>query len=77
MNNPIDGKFSPNGLSFIVTSDYGTLSLFSCEVAPYKYEGTRVDQFYIHDDIMHSTNIYYDRDEEPQICPYSLIPYEV
>jgi hypothetical protein len=22
-------------------------------------------------------NIYYDRDEEPQICGFSLIPYEV
>jgi hypothetical protein len=29
MNNPFDGKFSPDGSSFIIGSEMGTISLFS------------------------------------------------
>jgi WD40 repeat protein len=31
MNNPFDGKFSPDGSSFIIGSEMGTISLFSSE----------------------------------------------
>jgi len=31
MNEPFDGKFSPDGSSFIVGSSLGTISLFSCD----------------------------------------------
>ena len=65
MNDPYDGKFSPDGSCFVVGSVMGTLSLFSCEFAEFKYEGTRVEQFYMSDNIMHNTNIYYDREPEP------------
>lgn len=43
MNDPYDGKFSPDGSCFVVGSVMGTISLFSCEGAPYKYEATRVE----------------------------------
>lgn len=33
MNDPYDGKFSPDGASFVVGSVMGTISLFSCEFA--------------------------------------------
>lgn len=46
MNDPYDGKFSPDGSCFVVGSVYGTISLFSCENAKYKYEATRVEQFF-------------------------------
>ena len=43
LNDPFDGKFSPDGQSFILGSNYGTISLFSNEGAPHKYLATRVD----------------------------------
>lgn len=43
MNEPLDGRFSPDGSSFVVGSVMGTVSLFSCEGAAYKYLGTRVE----------------------------------
>ncbi|CDW76602.1 UNKNOWN [Stylonychia lemnae] len=76
MNDPFDGKFSPDGSCFVIGSEMGTISLFSCEGAPYKYYATRVEQFYHYDDQRHIANIYYDQNEEPQICSYNLIPYE-
>lgn len=65
MNNSIDGRFSPNGESFIVGSELGTLSLFSCDHSSFKYEATRVEQFYDKDDQKHLFNLYYDFDDEP------------
>jgi WD40 repeat protein len=43
MNDPLDGKFSPDGSCFAVSSSLGTLSLFSCEGSKIKYEATRVE----------------------------------
>jgi len=43
MNDPFDGKFSPDGSCFVVGSELGTVSLFSCEDAPFKYYATRVE----------------------------------
>lgn len=43
MNDPYDGRFSPDGSSFVVGSVMGTLSLFSCDGAAYKYQATRVE----------------------------------
>lgn len=37
MNVPFDGKFSPDGNSFVVGSMLGTISLFSTEVTKHKY----------------------------------------
>lgn len=45
MNDPYDGRFSPDGNSFVVSSVMGTISLFSCDLTKYKYEATRVEQF--------------------------------
>ena len=65
MNDPYDGKFSPDGSCFVVGSVMGTISLFSCEGAEFRYEATRVEQFYQNDEIMHPTNVYYDGEVEP------------
>ena len=46
MNDPYDGKFSPDGSCFIVGSVLGTISLFTNECAEYKYHATRVEQFF-------------------------------
>jgi len=43
MSDPYDGKFSPDGNSFVLGSQNGTLNLFSNEQAAYKYAGTRVE----------------------------------
>jgi WD40 repeat protein len=43
MNDPYDGKFSPDGSCFVVGSVMGTISLFSNEGAPHKYKATRVE----------------------------------
>lgn len=43
LNDPFDGKFSPDGSSFIVGSMLGTVSLFSTDGAFHKYEQTRVE----------------------------------
>ena len=65
MSDPFDGKFSPDGSCFVVSSEMGTISLFSNEVAKFKYEGTRVEQFFMNDNEKHLLNLYYDGDEEP------------
>jgi WD40 repeat protein len=46
LNDPFDGKFSPDGSSFVVGSMLGTISLFSADGAKQKYEATRIEQFY-------------------------------
>jgi len=43
MNNAYDGKFSPDGSCFVVGSEMGTLSLFTCDKSKFKYEATRVE----------------------------------
>lgn len=43
MSNPCDGRFSPNGASFVIGSQYGTISLFSLESAAQRYAATRVE----------------------------------
>jgi WD40 repeat protein len=62
MNDPYDGRFSPDGSSFVVGSVMGTISLFSCEGTPYKYDVTRVEQFFSNDDQKHNSNLYYDNE---------------
>lgn len=42
MDTPLDGQFSPDGKAFIVGSQLGTISLFSCEDVEHQYEATRV-----------------------------------
>jgi WD40 repeat protein len=37
LNNPFDGKFSPDGSSFVIGSYLGTVSLFSNDGATHKY----------------------------------------
>lgn len=37
MNDPYDGRFSPDGNYFVVGSVLGTISLFSCDPCHYKY----------------------------------------
>lgn len=59
MNDPYDGRFSPDGSSFIVGSVMGTISLFANDDSQFKYSATRVEQFYPNDDTRHSYNIYY------------------
>ena len=65
MNNPFDGKFSPDGTAFVVGSEMGTISLFTSDQAKFKYEATRVEQFYPLDDKKHLFNLYYDDEDEP------------
>jgi hypothetical protein len=65
MNDPYDGKFSPDGTCFVIGSVMGTISLFSYEGANYKYTATRVEQFYPDDNDKHESNIYYDQEVEP------------
>ena len=79
MNDPKCGRFSNNGSSFVVGSGTGTLSLFACDGTKFQYAATRVEQFFVMDDIKHPHNIYYELEDgtEPQICGYSLIPYEI
>ena len=43
MNDPYDGRFSHDGSSFIVGSVMGTISLFSCDGANFRYSATRVE----------------------------------
>jgi WD40 repeat protein len=31
MDNPLDGKWSPDGKAFVTGNNYGTISFFSCE----------------------------------------------
>lgn len=78
MSNPCDGRFSPDGSSFVIGSQYGTISLFSLDSGAHRYAATRVEQFYIMDDNHHNNNVYYEGDNlvEPQVCGYNLIPYE-
>ena len=43
MDNPLDGKWSPDGKAFIVGNQLGTISLSTCEVFKmHQYEATRV-----------------------------------
>ena len=49
MDNPLDGKFSKDGNSFIVGQQLGTLSLFSNKGNSHQYEATRVQQFFPYD----------------------------
>lgn len=46
MDNPLDGKFSPDGRSFLVGSQLGTISLFAHKALKHQYESTRVQQFF-------------------------------
>jgi hypothetical protein len=32
MDNPLDGKWSPDGKAFVVGNKYGTIALYSCEI---------------------------------------------
>jgi hypothetical protein len=79
MNDPFNGKFSPDGSCFVVGSEMGTLSLYSCDGGIERYSATRVEQFYEFDNIKHDGNIYYEDEKlpEPQVCGFSLIPYEI
>ena len=78
MNDPKCGRFSNDGSSFVVGSGTGTLSLFACDGNNFNYDATRVEQFFPMDDVKHAQNIYYELEDasEPQLCGYSLIPYE-
>lgn len=76
MNDPYDGKFSPDGSSFVISSSLGTISIFGNDGAFHKYEQTRVEQFLPEDGHTHDINKYEFYDEEPQICGVNLIPHE-
>lgn len=43
MNDPYDGRFSPDGTSFVVGSVMGTISLFGIDGTSFKYSATRVE----------------------------------
>lgn len=43
MSDPYDGKFSPDGSSFVVSSALGSISLFDCDKGNFKYNATRVE----------------------------------
>lgn len=77
MNVPFDGKFSPDGTSFVVGSMLGTVSLFSTEGTNHKYTATRVEQFLPFDGEKHNENLYVRLEEEPKICNFNLHPYEL
>jgi len=42
MDNPLDGKWSPDGRAFVTGNNCGTITLYSCEDKKHQYESTRV-----------------------------------
>ena len=53
MSDPNDGRFSPDGTSFVIASALGSISIYSCDKSNFKYSATRVEQFLPLDDVKH------------------------
>jgi WD40 repeat protein len=58
LNAPFDGKWTDDGQTFVLASQYGTLSLFNCQNSQHKYIATRVEQFMPLDMKMDGANLY-------------------
>lgn len=79
MDNPLDGKWSPDGRAFVTGNNCGTITLYSCEDKKHQYESTRVHQFFQFDfALTHQRDNPFEKlQSRPSICDYNMMPYEV
>lgn len=77
MDNPLHGNWAKDGRSFICGNALGTISVYGPESDAYKYESTRIQQFFEFEVQPSSDNPFERLEFMPPLCGYNMAPFEV
>jgi hypothetical protein len=77
MDNPLHGNWTKDGRSFICGNGLGTISVYGPQVDAFKYESTRIQQFFEYEVTASTENPFERLEFMPPLCGYNMAPFEV